>query len=99
MKTKIAALALAAILVPASSYLVTAATGDRKAGLKGDLSAAQLNPRRGDPAELARLIRATETAVHRTPDALQLGLLARLYLERARLQGDIGSYEQAEAAA
>jgi tetratricopeptide (TPR) repeat protein len=48
--------------------------------------------------ELARLIRAFESDVHRTPNSTGLSFLGGLYLQRARLTGDLGSYDQAGAA-
>jgi tetratricopeptide (TPR) repeat protein len=48
--------------------------------------------------ELARLITAFEHDVHRAPNATGLSFLGGLYLQRARLTGDLGSYEQAGTA-
>jgi len=99
MKMKTVVLVATALALSAASYVIRAATDGPTAAPGGALSGLSMAPRQGDPKELARVIRATELAVHAHPDALQLGLLSRLYLDRARLTSDLASYQQAEAAA
>src|SRR5438309_2356590 len=48
-------------------------------------------------AELARLISVFEVRVKEHTDALDYLFLGKLYLQRARSSGDVGSYAQAEA--
>jgi len=49
-------------------------------------------------AELARLIGVFEARLKQHPDALDFLFLGKLYLQRARATGDVGSYAQAEEA-
>lgn len=100
MKGKAAALLAACAVVVASSHAVRTATAPgtvrpAAAALEG----LERAPGRLDAAELARLIGAYEDRLHARPDALEYGFLSRLYLERARLTGDVNSYTQAAAAA
>ena len=102
MKARYLVLAVATALIVAVSYIgfsdpadARRAPGSRAAAASTvvDGGAPQLNTK-----ELARLIRAFEGDVHRAPNATGLSFLGGLYLQRARLTGDLGSYEQAGAA-
>ena len=94
-------LAAATVVVVALSYIgfdsgtstqrVAAATAGASPVL--DPTASQT-----DTKELARLIGAFERDVHRTPNATGLSFLGGLYLQRARITGDLASFEQAGAA-
>ena len=99
MKSRYWILVLATILVVALSYVGFNSRAEaRGAGASAssrslDPSATQVNTK-----ELARLIRAFEADVHRAPNATGLSFLGGLYLQRARITGDLGSYEQAGGA-
>ena len=96
MKVRYLVIALATAVIVAASYIGFGAPADarRAAGPTSvDVAAPQVNT-----AELARLIRAFEADVHRAPNSTGLSFLGGLYLQRARLTGDLGSYEQAGAA-
>jgi tetratricopeptide (TPR) repeat protein len=98
MKFKGVALLVASILTVGASYGIRAAT-DRPAARAADVAGLDRTPSGLDVAELARLIRAYETRVAARPDALDFGFLSGLYVERARVTGDVASYLQADAAA
>ena len=88
-------------VICAGSYIVRSATGERTTARVDPSAVAGLDRAPGtlDRAELARLIDAYEQRVALAPDVLELGFLARLYVERARLTGNIASYVQASTAA
>ena len=99
MKSRYLVLAIATALIVAVSYIGFGSQGDvRRAGASA--ASAALDPSRSEvnTKELARLIAAFERDVHRTPNATGLSFLGGLYLQRARLTGDLGSYEQAGTA-
>ena len=95
-------LVMAALVVALSSYVVTrpgTATSAAPAAEARVSSSAVAEPvGRADRAELERLIRAFEGRVHDHTDALDYKFLGRLYLDRARSTGDVGSYASAESA-
>ena len=92
-------LAVATVLIVSVSYVgFSDRAGARRA--TGPVGTRVIDPAGApvDTKELARLITAFETDVHRAPNATGLSFLGGLYLQRARITGDLGSYEQAGAA-
>ena len=55
-------------------------------------------PTRTNAGELERLIRAYEARVRTQPNVTDLTFLGRLYFEKGRLTGDVGTYGQADEA-
>lgn len=99
MKARLIVLATATALVVALSYVGFSAGAKTRPAVPAPSSGGALDD--GAPTnegELARLIRAFEGDVHRAPNATALSFLGGLYLQRARLTGDLGSYDQAGAA-
>ena len=99
MKSRYLVLALATVLVVALSYVgFTDRAAARRTGSPAVAHAIDVTGAPVDTVELARLIASFESDVHRTPNATGLSFLGGLYLQRARITGDLGSYEQAGAA-
>jgi Tfp pilus assembly protein PilF len=98
VKIRAFGLCLAAIVVALASYVGRApASGISGAPLPGPLSAEAVQTA-ASAAELDRLIAAFEARVSEHTDALDSLFLGKLYLQRARSTGDLGSYTQAGAA-
>lgn len=94
-------LAAATVVVVALSYIgFDSGTSTRRVAAATAGASPVLDPSASqtDTLELARLIAAFERDVHQTPTATGLSFLGGLYLQRARLTGDLGSYEQAGTA-
>lgn len=99
MKARYLVLAVATAVIVAVSYIgVGAPAGARRAAAPTASTAVDVAAPHVNTAELSRLIRAFETDVHHAPNSTGLSFLGGLYLQRARLTGDLGSYEQAGAA-
>lgn len=98
MKIRAFGLCLAAIVVALASYVGRApASGISGAPVPGSLSAEAVQTA-ASAAEVGRLIGAFEVRVSEHTDALDYLFLGKLYLQRARSTGDLGSYTQAGAA-
>ena len=99
MKARYLVLALATAVIVVVSYIgFGAPAGARRAAAPTVPTAVDAMAAPVNTAELARLIRAFEADVHHAPNSTGLSFLGGLYLQRARLTGDLGSYEQAGAA-
>ena len=98
MKIRAFALCLAAIVVASVTHLDrTPASVASGAPAPVSLSAEAVQTA-ASAAELARLISVFEARVKEHTDELDYLFLGKLYLQRARSTGDVGSYAQAEAA-
>jgi tetratricopeptide (TPR) repeat protein len=98
VKIRVVTLCLAAIVVALATHLGQApASVSSAARVPVSLSAEAVQTAASE-AELARLIGVFEARVKEHTDALDYLFLAKLYLQRARAIGDLGSYTQAGAA-
>src|SRR5207244_9010193 len=92
-------LCLGALVVALATHLeparLTAVPGAAAPGAAFSADAIQTA---ASEAELARLISVFEVRVKEHTDALDYLFLGKLYLQRARSSGDLGSYTQAGAA-
>ncbi len=99
MKIRVFVLCLGALVVALATHLeparLTAVPGAAAPGAAFSADAIQTA---ASEAELARLISVFEVRVKEHTDALDYLFLGKLYLQRARSRGDVGSYAQAEAA-
>ena len=94
---RIAAIVAGALILAASTYGVrTLAASPARARVNPVIDLG--SPGISDRSELERLISAYEEQVHGHPNSTAFTFLAKLYLQRARLTGDLGTYEQARAA-
>lgn len=101
MKLRLAALAVATTLVVGLSYIGFSDRASARPVRRVATASSAAIDSSGAPSserELARLIRAFEGDVHKTPNSTGLSFLGGLYLQRARLTGDLGSYDQAGTA-
>jgi Flp pilus assembly protein TadD len=99
VKTRLLVLAVATACVVALSYVGFVGTARAgRATPAASPAATDVSGMTYSTHELARLITAFERDVHRAPNSTGLSFLGGLYLQRARLTGDLGSYEQAGAA-
>ena len=95
MKIRALALCVAAIVVALASHLGPGAA-PAASGMTALASfSADAIQTAASAAELTRLIGAFESRAKEHTDALDLTFLAKLYLQRARSTGDLGSYAQA----
>ncbi len=93
------ALVLSAIALAAATYLARPTPAASPAGadvVGGSVVAEPVG--RAERGEVERLVAAFEERIRDHTDALDYRFLGRLYLERARLSGDIDSYARADAA-
>ena len=98
VKIRAFALCLAAIIVALATHVGPApASGGSDARPPESLSAEAVQTV-ASAAELARLIGVFEARVKDHTDALDYLFLGKLYLQRARSTGNLGSYTQADAA-
>src|SRR5213593_5254714 len=98
VKIRVLALCLASIIVALATRVGPAPTSvGSEARVPVSLSAEAVQTA-ASAAELARLIGVFEARVKEHSDALDYLFLGKLYLQRARWSGDVGSYAQAEAA-
>jgi len=99
MKIRAIALCLAAIVVALATHIdrTPASVASGAPAPAGSLSAEAVQTA-ASAAELARLISVFEARVKEHTDELEYLFLGKLYLQRARSTGDVGSYAQAEAA-
>ena len=98
MKIRVFALCLASIIVALATYVGSAPSSvGSEARVPMSLSAEAIQTA-ASAAELARLIGVFEARVKEHTDALDYLFLGKLYLQRARSTGDLGSYTQAGAA-
>lgn len=101
MKARLLVLALFTAFVVAGTYVAHGTSG---AGAPRSTTASiasdglEGGPGRSNQAEVARLIHDFESDVHLHPNATGLSFLGGLYLQRARLAGDLDSYLQAGTA-
>ncbi len=101
MKVRLAVLAVVTALVVGLSYIGfgdRASAGPRRTAAPASSAAVDSSGAPSSERELARLIRAFEDDAHQAPNATGLSFLGGLYLQRARLTGDLGSYDQAGTA-
>ena len=104
MRARLVALFAATAVIIAGSYVVRDATGAsvarRDAVIHSGPGVAALSagPAEWDGPEVDRLIRAFEHQVHERPNATGLTFLGQLYLQKARLTGDVANFLQAQAA-
>lgn len=98
MRIRVLALCLAAIVVAIATHVRPApASGGPEARAPESLSAEAVQTA-ASSAEVRRLISVFEARVKDHTDALDYLFLGKLYLQRARSTGDLGSYTQAGAA-
>src|SRR5438876_1094601 len=98
VKIRVFALCLASIIVALATYVGSAPSSvGSEARVPMSLSAEAIQTA-ASAAELTRLIGVFETRVKEHTDALDYLFLGKLYLQRARSSGDLGSYTQAGAA-
>ncbi len=101
MKSRYIALVVATASVVALSYIgfsPDANARNQQTPVRARVPGLEGSPGPTTTHELARLIAAFEHDVHRAPNTTSLSFLGGLYLQRARLTGDLGSYDQAGAA-
>ena len=100
MKRPIAGLFAGTLMIIAGSYglRATLAHSSTQRIRAPSIPADPFAPQRSNRAELERLIRAYEAQVHDHPNETAEVFLAQLYLDRARMTGDVGTYAQAQAA-
>jgi len=102
VKARFFVLAVVTAMVVGGTYVARAASGgtrhpSRDAGAIARDGLEQ-GPGRSNQAEVQRLIRDFEDDVRRHPNATGLSFLGGLYLQRARLTGDLDTYLQAGTA-
>src|SRR5438067_1234368 len=98
MKIRVFALCLASIIVALATYVGSAPSSVGSEARVPMLLSAEAVQTAASAAELARLIVVFEARVKGHTDALDYLFLGKLYLQRARSTGDLGSYTQAGAA-
>ena len=95
MKIRGLGLCIAAIVVALATHIAPGPTPAASGRTLGPSFAADAIQTAASAAELARLIGAFESRAKDHTDSLDLTFLAKLYLQRARSTGDLGSYTQA----
>jgi tetratricopeptide (TPR) repeat protein len=102
VKTKLVGLALATVIVIGGTYVARAATGGSASGAASSViglaDAPNDAPGGSDLPDVERLIRDFEQDVRQHPNSTGLSFLGGLYLQRARLTGDVDTFEQARTA-
>lgn len=101
MRTKLLVLVVATALVVGATYVARAATADGAHGRgRASLTVDGVDAGAGstNEAELDRLIGDFENDVHAHPTSTGLSFLGGLYLQRARVTGDLDTYLQAGTA-